>query len=115
MLVALVIIDLTSDDDETVVSDLEVDVLEGPVWLWRDKAMNNGQEYEAPPGLLVEIQEMGIEENGCLTPQIVGEAERRFAQFLARVESLAPADEEANRLVNGIVAPEYNCLPSYFE
>ena len=31
-----VVIDLTMDDDKTVVSDSEVDVLEGPVWPWRE-------------------------------------------------------------------------------
>ena len=109
-----VVIDLTMDDDETVVSDSEVDVLEGPVWLWRE--VEEMDDYVPPPGLLVPIQDGdAIEENGCSTPQIVGEAEKRFAQMEERGRSMVPFDEEADRLVEQGVAPEYDRPSSYFE
>ena len=110
-----VVIDLTMDDDEeTVVSDSEVDVLEGPVWPWRE--VEELDNYVPPPGLLVPIQDGDvIEENGRSTPQIVGEAERRFAQMEERGRSMVPFDEEADRLVEQGVAPEYDRPPSYFE
>ena len=109
-----VIIDLTMDDDETVVSDSEVDVLEGPVWPWRE--VGEFDNYVPPPDLLVPIQDGDvIGENGRSTPQIVGEAERRFAQMEERGRSMMPFDEEADWLVEQGVAPEYDRPPSYFE
>ena len=69
-----------------------------------------------PPGLLVLIQDGDvIEENWRSTPQIVGEAERRFAQMEERGRSMVPFDEEADQLVEQGVAPEYDRPPSYFE
>ena len=73
-------------------------------------------DYVAPPGLLVLIRDGDvIEENGRSTPQIVGEAERRFAQMEERGRSTVPFDEEADQLVEQGVAPEYDRPPSYFE
>ena len=113
-----VVIDLTGDDNETVVSDLEVDVLEGLVWPWRE-AMEYDDEvmgWNAPPGLLVPVQDGDvIEENGCSTPQIVGEAKRRFAQMEERGRSIVLFNEEVDRLVEQGVASEYNRPSSYFE
>ena len=109
-----IVIDLTMDDNKTVVSDSEVNVLEGSVWPWREAG--EVDDYIPPPGLLVTIQDGDvIEENGHSTPQIVGEAERRFAQMKERGRSMVPFDEEADRLVEQGVAPEYDHLPSYFE
>ena len=115
MLTAPVVIDLTDDDEGTVVSDSAVEVLDGPVWPWRE-ASEDGDVMgrEAPPGLLVPIQD-GIEENGRSTPQIVGEAERRFAQMEERGRSVVPLDEEADCVAEQGTAPEYDHPPSYFE
>ena len=97
-----VVIDLTGDDNETVVLDSEVNILEGLVWPWREAVEHDDEVmgWQAPPGLLIPVQDGDvIEENERSTPQIVGKAERRFAQMEERGRSMVPFDEEADCLV----------------
>ena len=58
---------------------------------------------------------MEIEEEGRSTPQIVGEAERRFENLerMRRAEEYSLTwDEEADEIAcNGVAAPEYGTPP----
>jgi len=101
------IVDLTGDDDEgIVVGENEVPLMvRTVVRIERDEMVVPDSEA----GTLVEIQE------DCrATPQIVGEAERLFERMErgGSVEQRA-WDEEADYLVRGTVAPEYEDPPPF--
>ena len=64
---------------------------------------------ESPQGTLVEI-----EEDGRSTPQIVGEAERRFEAMERRGHVQGQWDNKADIMVSlGIVLPGYEEPPEY--
>ena len=99
------VVDLTGDDEEEglVVGENEVPLM---IRVERDETI----VPETPGATLVEI-----EEEGRSTPQIVGEAERRF-ENLERVqraeEYVLTWDEEADEIArNGVAAPEYGTPP----
>ena len=99
------VVDLTGDDEE---EGLVVGVNEVPLMIRveRDETV----VPETPGATLVEI-----EEEGRSTPQIVGEAERRFENLerMQRAEEYTLTwDEEADEIArNGVAAPEYGTPP----
>ena len=99
------IVDLTGDDEEEglVVGENKVPLM---IRVERDETV----VPETPGATLIEI-----EEEGRSTPQIIGEAERRFENLerLQRAEEYTLTwDEEADEIArNGVAAPEYGTPP----
>ena len=101
------VMDLTGDDKEEglVVGENEVPLM---ICVEREETV----VPETPGVMLVEI-----EEEGRSTPQIVGEAEQRFAaleRMQRSEEYLLTWDEEADKIAhNGVAAPECGTPPDY--
>jgi len=101
------IVDLTRDDDEGIVVGENEQPLMVRTMVRVERAETVVPDSEA--GTLVEIQE-----DCCVTPQIVREAERVFERMErgGLVEQRA-WDEEADYVAQGTVAPEYEDPPPY--